>query len=522
MTAFVEVAHLAEGDIDKLARAYSAAKDAIGDNVAAQNLLEEKLLQVSEGEAELAQNIKKRATEQQNATTKSDAQTAAMARLGIEMELINQKMSKGGKQLADDFRKAIPEMKKAAKSADDFKRALAEAFDTNIANARTQEDFKAIQKSLEDTGAKTSLTNEHLQRLSAGVQGGAEAVKKVMKEQADAAKAAEASTKTLTKAKENETTQTATNTAAQENNIRAKKQAAEANKQLAQSAQSAENAQEKQNASTQKNSGLLRGLAGMIDNGVNALKNMANTTEEAGGAWKAYWQHFRSGEGTGMMPLISGLRNTNERLKEQIGQFNRIKEAAKQAGTALGKTTATTEDLARAQAVLKQATGASIFGLIRMDNQTLDNLKAQIDSAKARLDDLAQSAKNTADSLEGELARLNGDDARAVEIENSKKLADLQEKLAEARRRNNSEEIAQLERALQLQRRINETKLAKTKSQNATGNETRQRASGNDFDSHIDPSAVADAWEGRIKQAEKEAVNRFATQLTSEAKRRAS
>lgn len=97
-----------------------------------------------------------------------------------------------------------------------------------------------------------------------------------------------------------------------------------------------------------------------------------------------------------------------------------------------------------------------------MDNQTLSGLQNSIDSAKSKIEqtkqamlDLVNQAKGFADNLEGELARLKGDDSLALKIEQNKKLADIEQKIAEARKRNNADEVTHLQRALELQRKIN-------------------------------------------------------------------
>lgn len=228
-----------------------------------------------------------------------------------------------------------------------------------------------------------------------------------------------------------------------------------------------------------------------------------------------------------MGDLATAITGINQGLDKQIDNFKHQSLAVDTATKALQGASVSSEELAYAQNVLHSATQASINGIIRLDQSRLDNLKAQIDGAKARLDNLAKSAKTTADSLESELARLKGDEVRAAQIENSKKLSDLEDKLADAKRRHNRTEIAELERALNLQQQINTARLQTiSDKQNSQQNNTpsnkpstgnRRNSSGSSFN----VKQVADAWEARIKQAEQAAVNRFAAQLHSEANRRA-
>ncbi len=90
----------------------------------------------------------------------------------------------------------------------------------------------------------------------------------------------------------------------------------------------------------------------------------------------------------------------------------------------------------------------------RLDNATLNKLNATIDKAKQKIQGLADEARKTAEDLDAELARLKGDDSVAQELEQKRKLAELEEKLAKARERQNIAEIEQYERAIELQRQI--------------------------------------------------------------------
>ena len=100
----------------------------------------------------------------------------------------------------------------------------------------------------------------------------------------------------------------------------------------------------------------------------------------------------------------------------------------------------------------------------------LDKLKSAIDSARQRMKGLADDAKNTADSLEAALAKLQGNEDKARDIEQTKKLTELEEKLNEAKARGNSEEASQLNRALELQKQINREEDKKARADEATSN----------------------------------------------------
>lgn len=224
-------------------------------------------------------------------------------------------------------------------------------------------------------------------------------------------------------------------------------------------------------------------------------------------------------------------------LDKQIDGFKRTSQQVDDYTKRLSGASVSAEDLSLAQNVLANATNASINGINVMDKARLDNLKAQIDSAKAKMHELADTAKNVADNLEGELARMQGNDKKALELENAQKLADLEKKLTEARQRGNADEIRQLERALNLQRQINQEKVRKMhesetqKAEQAKREQeqrqipSRQSTQNSDYDPSGLAREVADNWERRLQEAEERGAKRGAEELVkrlaSEGKRRA-
>lgn len=240
---------------------------------------------------------------------------------------------------------------------------------------------------------------------------------------------------------------------------------------------------------------------------------------------------------------------------DQEKKFTDARDAAINMTSALGGAEVTSNDLSRAQGVLNTATTTTIDGIVRMDSQTLSGLQNALDSARRRMQGLADDARDTANQLEATLAKLKGDDDKARDIEQAGKLNDLQEKLNEARSRGNREEIAQLERAVQLQKQINteEDKKARAEKSGTTYTPTKSSSSssssvsassstqpdtpksdkveyskygvptntGRNISGALRASDVANAFEARITQAEKRGADRLAQQLIDEAKRRA-
>ena len=262
-------------------------------------------------------------------------------------------------------------------------------------------------------------------------------------------------------------------TTAIKDNAEASQDNASAKKAQAEATEKAAAAEEKSSESTIKSKNrLLQSIGEQISsvhNQVNAYKEMGATAEQARLAIDKIWQDNMRPP-TSFGHLFEMLDNTNRVVREQSENFDRARDAANRMAGALGSATVSSKDLGEAQHALRRATQASIGAHIKMDEQTLDNLKNAIDGARQRMQGLADDAKSTADSLEAALAKMQGDEDRAREIEQTRKLTELQEKLNEAKARGNTEEVAQLNRALSLQKQINAEEDKKARADEATSN----------------------------------------------------
>lgn len=529
LNGFVDVAHLADGDIRKLALAYNAAKDAVGDNQAAQDELNNKLNQVTEGNTQLAEAIKKAAKEQKEAKSASEEQAAALDKLGVSVVDANNGMSKGGMEMISTLKAGVVAIKEQSTSATALKTSLQQAFETSIAAAKTKGDFVAIKKTIDDAGVASSLTADQLKILNAGIAGGGEA-----------AKASREEIEKYNKSIVNDTKVTFDQVFAenkkwiesQKSTRQAYKDTGDAAKEAAEKGKQAAAEQEKAHSS------FMGGLAKMYDSFTGSiakgLQNVGVSGEQSiqlmNNALKGQAYMMNSWDG-----FFKGFANARERVKASIDAFNEVRNSALGMTQTLGSATVTTNDLGKAQLILNQATTRTVEGIVKMDNATLDNLKRQIDSTKQKFDDLSKSAKDTADGLQTQLARLKGDDTTARQLEQTKKLAELQERVNEARKRGNTEEIAQLQRAFDLQKQINdeENRQASVKLQqeqqakqanaqkqaqaNSSYNQPVQSTSSNT--QSVNAKDVANSFADLIEQAKKEGANLLAQQLMDEAKR---
>ena len=183
-----------------------------------------------------------------------------------------------------------------------------------------------------------------------------------------------------------------------------------------------------------------------------------------------------------------------------------------------------------------EAANKAYSRITALDSTTLKNLNASIDAAKKKLADLAQQARDTSASLDAELAQLKGDNSKTAALEQERKLRELNAKLQEAQARRNAEEIAQYQRAIELQKQIYAEKqrqeavkkaedAARAQESRSRSNTSTHSTTTNSAVGHaagdISPQQVADIWDDRIAAAEKRGAQNFANELYHAAKRRA-
>lgn len=216
-------------------------------------------------------------------------------------------------------------------------------------------------------------------------------------------------------------------------------------------------------------------VTGAIKNKISALEGMSVTTEQTNAVWNNLMDslgHFEGKRWLGIEDFTRDMQRMDDIVKSQVSSFEQAKNRAEQMTQALSGSAVSSRDLTDAQHALNKATNASIQGIVRMDDQTLDKLKGAIDSARQRMQGLADDAKNTADSLEAALAKMQGNEDKARDIEQTRKLTELQEKLNEAKARGNNEEAAQLSRALELQKQINREEDKKARADEVASSNT--------------------------------------------------
>lgn len=239
---------------------------------------------------------------------------------------------------------------------------------------------------------------------------------------------------------------------------------------------------------------VMQQMTATIKGKISALESMGATTEQIDATWNRLTDSMNGTKFLGIQDFTNNMQRVDDVVTKQISSFEQAKTRADDMTQALGGSAVTSRDLADAQHALRQATDASVQGLIRMDQATLDNLKKAIDDTKQKMKDLADEARDTAQQLEGELAKLRGEDDKALEIEQAKDLQKIEDLLSDARKRGNAEEIKYYSEALKLQKEINKEERkqasASDQKQSQKSNSTQEYSRPNTPSSNAQPRKI--------------------------------
>ena len=495
--AFAVVAKDAGDDTDKLARAWAAMSSAASGSAQEVRAAEAALRQSVGGDEAKADAIKKIADAYKDT---GDAAEKALTALNISSADLARGLSTGVSEMLANWQTGMASLKTRGELT---AQAVQTAFTSSLSKLSSAADFKALHDEMQRTGTLSRLTAEQMQILRAGMQGGAEAanaMREAMKQGTDATRESAEASKAAAEAKEQEA-------AAERKAAEAKKEAATAEKDSAAAVEEATEKKKKAMMTIYDASKLNAEAVGLVDDAINRMVTSM-----------------------GHMDADDYLRKVE--AMSQVGQqyvadVQRAEAATERLNQRTSDGTVSMHDIA-------EATHAATSNIAALDSTTLRNLNASIDAARKKLEDLQQQAKDTAADLDAELAQLKGDDSKTAKLEQQRKLRELEGKLQEARIRGNAEEIAQYERALELQRQIGAEKArqaadkkaeaaARAQESRSRGNATPRSTTASSATRHgagdISPQQVADVWDDRIAAAEKRGAQNFANELYNAAKR---
>ncbi|MFC2304604.1 MAG: phage tail tape measure protein, partial [Cardiobacterium hominis] len=495
--AYSIVAKDAGGDTDKLARAWAAMSSAASGSAQEVRAAEAALRQSVGGDEAKADAIKKIADAYKDT---GDAAEKALTALNISSADLARGLSTGVSEMLANWQTGMASLKTRGELT---AQAVQTAFTSSLSKLSSAADFKALHDEMQRTGTLSRLTAEQMQILRAGMQGGAEAanaMREALKQGTDATRESAEASKAAAEAKEQEA-------AAERKAAEAKKEAATAEKDSAAAVEEATEKKKKAMMTIYDASKLNAEAIGLVDDAINRMVTSM-----------------------GHMDADDYLRKVEamSRVGQQyVADVQRAEAATERLNQRTSDGTVSMHDIA-------EATHAASSNIAALDSTTLRNLNASIDAAKKKLEDLQQQAKDTAADLDAELAQLKGDDTKTAKLEQQRKLRELEGKLQEARIRGNAEEIAQYERALELQRQIGVEKArqaadkkaeaaARAQESRSRGNATPRSTTASSATSHgagdISPQQVVDVWDNRIAAAEKRGAQNFANELYHAAKR---
>lgn len=484
----------------------------------------------------------KAATEAAQKTKEAQEQAAeaaknAFADIGVDLDEVFTGVSAKSKKAMSDYTYAVQQAMDAGLDATAAARAGFEALAAKISSPA---EWEALKQQLTDSGvAMDKLTQGQLKRMADGIQGLPDAAATAMdalKERLNSAdlgglerigteaKAAFAAGELSAKQYADVLEQVKNKT----DELRAKtaqagETATQAHTQAAAAAEISAKAQEKEAASAEKAGEAVKKTSTAMWQLYDASKlnaeainllddalNKINSGTSIGGGIR-YWQAQQNAAAEYVATVQAA-----ERATEMLNQKT-------QDGTV------TMQDVA-------EAANKAYSRITALDSTTLKNLNASIDAAKKKLADLAQQARDTSASLDAELAQLKGDNSKTAALEQERKLRELNAKLQEAQARRNAEEIAQYQRAIELQKQIYAEKqrqeavkkaedAARAQESRSRSNTSTHSTTTNSAVGHaagdISPQQVADIWDDRIAAAEKRGAQNFANELYHAAKRRA-
>ena len=455
----------------------------------------------------------------------------AFAGIGVDLDEILRGVNSKTTKAMQDYTYAVEQ---AMASGQDATKAARAGFEALAAKMDSPQAWAAFKQHLEASGvAMNQLSDGQLKRLNDGIKGLPDSAATAMDALKSKLDSADLTSAALTKLKQEAATafqggelsakqykDVLDQIAAKTEEIKQKHKAAdasaaEAHEKSAQAAEAEKEALDKNSEAKEKNAEATDKAAKRT----HYLYDTTNLTAEAINNLDAALNRMNGNTILGTKGVIDMWAKQANAAAEYVADVNRAVAATDRLTQKTSDGTVSMQDIA-------EATHAATTRIAQLDSTTLNNLHSAIDAARQKLADLAQQARDTTDSLEAELAQLRGDDSKTAALEQERKIRELNARLHEAELRNNAEEIAQYRRAIELQRQIGDEKARQAaakkaeeqqrqQQQQTSGNNTRGSNGGN-----ISAGQVADAWDDRIKAAERRGAQNFANELYNEARRR--
>ena len=395
----------------------------------------------------------------------AQAVEAAFAKIGVDVGQVTDGIGQKARQAFKDFQTASDEAKKAGIEHSALIRA---GFEQMMAKLESRQEFAAFERQLKQSGDAAALTREQMQRLNDAAKNGAGEAKTAYDRLAASIKnAASAADLQRAAAQAKEAFKNGIITAAQYDQAVAqvKVRTDELAAAAATVGQQAETGYAQASQAAERYGQTVRQAADGHKEVGRAAQASAQT---AGGAWGKmtvnvhdYLSMTREqirAMGDAMKTLTPlgsiGTAGINGGFKEWAARVKTFKDGVREAEAATEALNRAVSDGTVNMEMINRATAAATLQFGRLDDATLDKLNAAVAAARDKMAALKDEAADTVAQLQTELARLRGDGEQARQLEEERKLRELNVKLAEAEAQGNSEAAARYRQAVSLQRQI--------------------------------------------------------------------
>ena len=399
------------------------------------------------------------------ATKAAQAVETAFAKIGVDVGQVTDGISQKARQAFKDFQTASDEAKKAGIEHSALIRA---GFEQMMAKLESRQEFAAFERQLKQSGDAAALTREQMKRLNDAAKNGAGEAKTAYDRLAASIKnAASAADLQRAAAQAKEAFKNGIITAAQYDQAVAqvKVRTDELAAAAATVGQQAETGYAQASQAAERYGQTVRQAADGHKEVGRAAQASAQT---AGGAWGKmtvnvhdYLSMTREqirAMGDAMKTLTPlgsiGTAGINGGFKEWAARVKTFKDGVREAEAATEALNRAVSDGTVNMEMINRATAAATLQFGRLDDATLDKLNAAVAAARDKMAALKDEAADTVAQLQTELARLRGDGEQARQLEEERKLRELNVKLAEAEAQGNSEAAARYRQAVSLQRQI--------------------------------------------------------------------
>ncbi|MCP1772850.1 tape measure domain-containing protein [Neisseria perflava] len=378
----------------------------------------------------------------------------AFAKIGVDAEAVTNGVSSKAKQAFADFQTAS---QLAAQSGETDARLISAAFEQMMGKLESAKEFEAFRAQLEESGNAAYLTQEQLGRLNEAAKSGAGAAKTAYQALADSIKSAAAADLSNIGEQAKAAMESGSISAAQYDQVIAQvnTRTRELQSASADMGIQAEESHHRAAAAAQSHAAAEREAA-------SASKEAADATQQVSKSVADYG--YRMSQTHGYVKLTT---EELEKLKKEMGgtyfgaaaERNAVAwkeqvEIIANAREAMDGFNQAVSDGTADMALLEKASWAVNAAADTLDSADLANFRSAIESARKSIQALSDEAQDTLAEINAELAEINGDSEATYALQQTKKLAELQEKMQEAQKAGNSEAVGYYAQAIAAQKKL--------------------------------------------------------------------